>query len=241
MANIKGKYIVVEGANATGKGLVVKLIKEKIFPDAALVKEPDWDTPSGRVMTYNRFRPDAKPIDDVLLIKEQILKCKDEDERKGLEEILKKMEKNEVNDIERVQTLLFATNRLPILKKVKKFIDGGKTVISDRSFFSSIADRSMYMPMQEIIDANRRAFGADYLIVLSVPLEIIKQRREQKTEGGRYVGDEQLAHQIKIYENIGRIIDKLHPGMRPKKYRIIDNSGLPEKTLEEVRKFVTKN
>jgi dTMP kinase len=119
-----------------------------------------------------------------------------------------------INTDHRAIAAMFVADRVDHLTNsvngIKQIIDNGKTVISDRYYFSSYAYHSVFIDMDWVINANKVCFDIlkpDLNIFIDTPVELCIKRLEQD----RFLKEkyEELEHLKKVRNNYLIAIDRL--------------------------------
>ena len=113
---MKGKLIVIEGTDCSGKETQTKLLVEKLENDGIKCERfsfPNYDSPTGKI------------IGGPYLGKEHICNCW--------------FKEGAVNVDPKVATLYYAADRKYNIYKIQKLIDSGVNVILDRYIYSNLA------------------------------------------------------------------------------------------------------
>ena len=180
-----GKFIVFEGIDGAGKSTQAKLLGkwfEERGYEVVLTKEPT-DTAFGKLIRKLVLTGGREGIIDGARISHE------------------------------AEALLFAADRAEhVHKLIKPALEGGKVVISDRYFYSSLAYQwARGLDLDWLIDLNRFAIKPDLVILLDLPVKESMKRigsRSIKTEFDKIV-----ELQKKVRENYLKLAERF-PEMR---------------------------
>lgn len=192
---MRGKFIVFEGSDGSGKSTVLESVKE--YLDQANVDYILTREPGGTKI--------GEQIRDILL----------------------NIENKEMDD--RTEALLFAAARAQgVAEKVKKELEMGRIVISDRYVLSSLVYQGYArdLSLEGVKAINEFAIDGlhpDYTFFLDVDPITVLNRKRQAVEADR-LEDESNSYHERVYEGYKKLLD-------PENTIVIDAS----KSLEEVR------
>ncbi len=116
----------------------------------------------------------------------------------------------------------------------------GQQVISDRHKLSTIAYQSAQgADMDELIRRHQKMYGPDLTLILTVPLDVARERARQAGRKPEYF--DRLEFQQKVQENYLAAAERLaalrhHYWDKEEKIVVVDGSG----TVEEVAKAIQK-
>jgi len=175
-----GKFIVFEGIDGAGKSTQAKLLGkwfEERGYEVVLTKEPT-DTAFGKLIRKLVLTGGREGIIDGARISHE------------------------------AEALLFAADRAEhVHKLIKPALEGGKVVISDRYFYSSLAYQwARGLDLDWLIDLNRFAIKPDLVILLDLPVKESMKRigsRSIKTEFDKIV-----ELQKKVRENYLKLAER---------------------------------
>lgn len=115
----------------------------------------------------------------------------------------------------RVLAKLYAADRdehINGIGGVKEQLDQGKSVISDRYLFSSVAYQSIDTPIDAVCRYNSEYPYPQYIIYIDTPVEVCMERILSRSTTSDIFEIEHI--QRSVYENYRRAFDKLPEGVR---------------------------
>ena len=175
---MKGKIIVIEGTDCSGKETQSKLLEEKLKKEGNKVLRisfPVYDSPTGKI------------IGGAYLGKKEIGETY--------------FKEGPINVDPKVISMYYAADRLYNMKDINKYIDDGYYIILDRYTTSNLAHQG-----SKIIDKDERFIMYDWIdkleywllglpkpditIFLHVPYNIVKQLKENRNSLDEHEKDE---------------------------------------------------
>ena len=175
---MKGKIIVIEGTDCSGKETQSKLLEEKLKNEGNKVLRisfPVYDSPTGKI------------IGGAYLGKKEIGETY--------------FKEGPINVYPKVISMYYAADRLYNMKDINKYIDDGYYIILDRYTTSNLAHQG-----SKIIDKDERFIMYDWIdkleywllglpkpditIFLHVPYNIVKQLKENRNSLDEHEKDE---------------------------------------------------
>jgi len=174
-----GAFIVFEGIDGAGKSTQARLLAEeltKLGHGVVLTKEPT-DTPFGKLIRRLVLTGGKEGIIDGAKISRE------------------------------AEALLFAADRAEHVDKlIRPSLRSGKTVVSDRYFYSSLAYQwARGLDLKWLIDLNRFAIRPDLVILLDLPPEEGLKRINGRSIRSEF--DKIFELQIKVRENYLKLAD----------------------------------
>jgi len=128
------------------------------------------------------------------------------------------------SNTQRILGLLFAADRLTLMEKIAKFEEEKKIIISDRSFYSSLAYQN---PQKWINEINKFAKKPDLVLLLDLDVDSAIKRcsREDEFEKKSFLADVRENY-LKLAES-----DKTT-------FKIINANNGPNKVKSDIKKAV---
>lgn len=194
-------YIVIEGGEATGKGTLIRLLKETV-PNAVFVSEPGI-------------------TDKAQSVRKEIMEHPEYSDEKRIELFIE------------ARTSLFDEVVIPSLKE-------GKTVISDRSWISSVVYQSSDKIDSDYITAKNKEMGTllkpDGVIFLDLAPSIALKRIVGDDREVNFFDEKPLAYHENIKEKYSEFLDKLEDdGIDV--LRVVNAVNISDK-LDEISNFI---
>ena len=167
---MRGKIIVIEGTDCSGKETQTKLLTSRLSSKNIKCERfsfPDYDSPTGRI------------VGGPYLGKESICECW--------------FKEGAVNVDPKVATLLFAADRKYNISKIQNLVENGVNVILDRYVYSNLAhqgskikDKNERIKMYKWIDTLEFDLlelpKADIKVFLHMPYEVSQELKKNRGE-----------------------------------------------------------
>ena len=128
------------------------------------------------------------------------------------------------SNTQKILGLLFAADRLNLMEKIAKYEEENKIVISDRSFYSSLAYQK---PKDWILEINKFVKTPNLAILLDLDVSIAIKRCSGKDE---FEKESFLADVRTNYLELAKIDEN--------KFKIINANNGPKKVQSDIRKTV---
>ena len=193
---MKGKLIVIEGTDCSGKETQTKLLVEKLSIDNKCIRFsfPNYDSPTGKI------------VGGPYLGKNYICDCW--------------FEEGAVNVDPRVSSLYYAADRLYNIGKINELLNSGVNVILDRYVYSNLAHQGgkiksnkkrleMYNWLNELEFNLLKLPEADIKVFLYMPNNISKElkKNREETPDQHEASDEHLLMAENAYKEIAEMYD----------------------------------
>jgi len=133
---------------------------------------------------------------------------------------------------------LFVADRMHLLTNdIGPALDAGTWVVSDRSYWSTLAYQGLSFPISWLTDLHKYIpVLADLLILLDCPISVAKARWMKRGDPERY---EKEAIQVKVRENFMRMLDNTHPAQQFIRRSVRVSSDKPvEETFDTCKTLV---
>jgi dTMP kinase len=134
------------------------------------------------------------------------------------------------------QTLIHLADRSKDAEKIKKWLDEGKTVISERYSTSTMAYQGfMGFPVEDIAKIADMAGlpRPDIIIFLKISAETsVKRKQKEKTDLDRNEGD------IKLMRDVGQFYEGLAERQVYGKWIVVNGEQSKQEVFEEIRKIL---
>ncbi|MDR2830918.1 MAG: dTMP kinase [Methanobrevibacter sp.] len=140
---------------------------------------------------------------------------------KLLRKLLKNSDAN-CEDMQKVFGLLFAADRLILKNELEKYEDNNEIIISDRSFYSSLA----YQPHEDwICSINKYVKKPDLVILIDITPDLaIKRCLKHDTFENKFFLNDVRENYLKIASN--------------KNFKIVDGSNGVNKVKSDIKKLI---